>query len=172
VDLGDSIEASILVTNYLKKRGQTNVIVKASTDSHGEVLRLVGAKTVIYPDREAAKRLTPMLASSMMFNFMPISAGLVLAEVLLPPRYAGQTLIEANLRQRHSVNVIAIRKEGGGEYCFFTPGYKLMEDDVLLLAGTEEDVLEFSGRRGMGEKKEVKTLFKSIFSKRKEKEGK
>jgi trk system potassium uptake protein len=167
VDLGDAIEASILATNYLKKMGVENIIVKANSDAHGEVLKLVGANTVIYPDREAARRITPLLVSSLLFNFMPISAGLVLAEVLLPPGLAGLTLIEANLRQRFSVNVIAIRKEQGGEYQFFTPGYKLMEDDVLLVAGKEEDVISFSGHGSLSAKRGTAQLFKSLFGKKK-----
>ena len=63
VDMGKRIEASILVTNYLSKRGVQRVIAAAETDQHGEILRLVGATEVIYPNREAAKRLTLPLVS-------------------------------------------------------------------------------------------------------------
>ncbi len=171
VDLGDSIEASILVTNYLKKVGVGDIIVKATSDAHGEVLRLLGADTVIFPDLEAARRLTPMLASSLLFNYMPISAGLVLAEVNLPERFAGLTLIEANLRQKYSVNVIAFRNEGGGDYQFFNPGHKLQADEIILVAGKEKDVLEFSGRDTGAKKGKGRNIFKSIFTrKRDEKE--
>jgi trk system potassium uptake protein len=166
VDLGDSIEASILVTNYLKKIGVGDIIVKASSDAHGEVLRLLGADTVIFPDLEAARRLTPMLASSLLFNYMPISAGLVLAEVVLPERFAGLTLIEANLRQKYSVNVIAFRNEGGGDYQFFSPGHKLQADEIILVAGKEKDVLEFSGRESGALRGKGKNIFKSIFKRK------
>jgi len=43
VDLGDNIEASILVTNYLKKMGIREIIVRAESNEHGEILELVGA---------------------------------------------------------------------------------------------------------------------------------
>ena len=81
VDLGGKIEVSIMTTNYLKKMGIKDIVVKAQTDEHGEVLTMVGATKVVFPDQEAAKRITPMLASSLLFNFMPISANLALAEV-------------------------------------------------------------------------------------------
>ena len=84
VDLGDNREVSILVTNYLKKIGIKNIIAKAETDEHGEVLDLVGANTVVFPNREAAKRITPLLISPLLFNYMPISHGLVIAEVKVP----------------------------------------------------------------------------------------
>jgi trk system potassium uptake protein TrkA len=169
VDLGDSIEASILVTNYLKKLGVTNIVVKASSDAHGEVLKLVGAETVIYPDREAARRITPLMVSSLLFNFMPISAGLVLAEVLLPAKFAGLTLIEANLRQKFSVNVIAFRTGEQGEYQFFSPGHKLASDEILLLAGKEKDIIEFSGRESPERRnKRGAEIFKSLLGKSKD----
>jgi trk system potassium uptake protein len=164
VDLGGSIEASILVTNYLKKLGVGEIIVKAATDAHGEVLRLVGASTVIYPDLEAARRLTPMMVSSLLFNYMPISAGLVLAEVLLPERFSGMTLIEANLRQKYSINVIAFRNEGGGDYQFFNPGHKLQADEILLVAGKEKDVIEFSGRESAERRTKFADIFKNVFA--------
>jgi trk system potassium uptake protein TrkA len=164
VDLGGSIEASILVTNYLKKLGVGEIIVKAATDAHGEVLRLVGASTVIYPDLEAARRLTPMMVSSLLFNYMPISAGLVLAEVLLPERFSGMTLIEANLRQKYSINVIAFRNEGGGDYQFFNPGHKLQADEILLVAGKEKDVIEFSGRESTERRTKFAEIFKNVFA--------
>ena len=110
VDLGGKIEVSIMVTNYLKKIGIKNILVKAQTDEHGEVLSMVGATQVIFPDREAAKRITPMLASSLLFNFMPISENLALAEVQANDYCLGKTLIEANLRQEFGLNVVAMRK--------------------------------------------------------------
>jgi len=63
VDVGDNIEAAILVTSSLKKLGVGEIIVKASSDQRGEILELVGATQVVYPDREAAAQIVPMLVS-------------------------------------------------------------------------------------------------------------
>ncbi len=170
VDLGGTIEASILVTNYLKKLEIKKIIVKAVNDAHGEVLKLLGADSIIYPDREAARRITPQLVSSLLFNFMPISAGLVLAEVRLPEIYAGQSLIEANLRQRYSVNVIAYRTDEDEEFQFYSPGHKLQKEEILLLAGKESDIIEFAGR-DLGDRRgrPAANIFKSLMRKRKAK---
>ena len=56
IDLGGKIELSIMVTTYLKKIGVKEIVVKAESDQHEQVLSIVGATTVIFPDREAAKR--------------------------------------------------------------------------------------------------------------------
>jgi len=116
VDLGGKIEVSIMTTNYLKKMGIREIIVKAQTDEHGEVLRLVGATRVVFPDREAAIRITPMLASSLMFNFMPISPNFALAEIRVTSGCVGKSLIEMNLRKNWGLNVVAMRKSDSEEF--------------------------------------------------------
>ena len=144
VDLGNQREASILVTNYLKKIGVPRILAKAESNEHGEILQIVGATHVVFPHREAAKRIVPMLVSSAISSYLPLSPSFVIAEVTAPERYVGMTLIEANLRRERQVNVIAMRKEDGEEYSFFTPDHRIDADDVLLIAGTEEHVSQFA----------------------------
>ncbi len=158
VDVGSNIEAAILVTNSLKKLGVREIIVKAESEERGEVFKLVGATRVVYPDREAASRIVPLLVSPSLFSFMPIGTNLVLAEVRIPEKYVGMTLIEANLRQRHAINVIALREEASREYRYFNADYRIQAEDILLVAGKERDVIEFSGveeRSARGDLKEI-----------------
>lgn len=167
VDLGGKIEVSIMTTNYLKKLGVKEIIVKAQTDEHGEVLEMVGATSVIFPDREAAKRITPMLASSLMFNFMPISENLALAEVRANEYCVGKTLLEANLRKTHGLNVVAMRKISNDDFYFINdPSYMFSKDDVLLVAGSEDHINGFSGNVERKGKKGLGDMFRSLFPKK------
>jgi trk system potassium uptake protein TrkA len=162
VDVGDNIEAAALVTNSLKKLGVGEIIVKANSEERGEILTILGATRVVYPDREAAAQIMPMLVSPALFSFMPLSPSLVMAEVLIPEKYAGFTLVEANLRQRHGINVIALRSEGTQDYRYFSSDYKLREDDVLLIAGKESEVMAFSGVESRGERAGIAAYFKTL----------
>ncbi|MBN1685536.1 MAG: TrkA family potassium uptake protein [Spirochaetales bacterium] len=162
IDLGGRTEVSILVTNYLKKMGVHTIIAKAETDEHGEILEIVGATHVVFPNREAAKRITPMLGSSLIFNYMPISAGLVMAEVKVPAKLCGMTLIEAHLRRTHGLNVVAIRKDADGEYEFFSPEYRLEPNDVLLVVGAEDNIYNFSGQRAVQRGSSLVKIFKNL----------
>ncbi len=168
VDLGDRTEVSILVTNYLKKMGVKKIIAKAETNEHGEILALVGATDVIFPNWEAAKRITPILISSLLFNYLPISNTLVIAEVKVPEKYWGLTLIQADLRRTYGLNVVAIRKEDGEDYSFFTPEHQLEPADVFLIAGREEDVARFSGSKIVPKKRTVGRLLKNLFTRSKQ----
>ena len=163
IDLGDRTEVSILVTNYLKKLGVKTIVVKAETDEHGEILEIVGATHVVFPNREAAKRMTPLLGSSLIFNYMPISNGLVIAEVRVPKEFAEMTLIEANLRRTHGLNVIAIRDGIEGEYEFFSPEYRLQPNDVLLVVGAEANIIRFSGDKATHAHPGLSRLFRNMF---------
>jgi trk system potassium uptake protein TrkA len=166
VDLGGKIEVSIMTTNYLKKMGIREIIVKAQTDEHGEVLTLVGATKVIFPDREAAKRITPMMASSFLFNFMPISENLALAEVRANENCLGKTLLDANLRKLFGLNVVAMRKGDEGEFFFINdPSYVFVEEDILLVAGDEDHINKFSRNPERVQKRAMGNIFRNLLTK-------
>lgn len=158
IDPGDRIEVSILATNYLKKMGIRKVFVRAETDEHGEILRLVGADHVVFPNLEAAVRLAPMLLSSHLLSYVPLSPEMVLAEVKAPAGIIGKKLMESGLRDEMNLNVVGLRGGSNGQgYGFVSPSYVFKEGDILLVAGGETDVMKFSdkeaggqGRNGLG----------------------
>ncbi len=164
IDLGDKIEASILVTKYLSKLGVSNIIVKAETDQHGEILSIIGANHVIFPNLEAAKRVTPLLVSDLLFDYLPISGGLVIAETGVPENLVGHTLTEIEIRKTLGINVIAFRRVGQGDYQFFKPEYRLNADDVLLIVGQDDDVSSFTGKDSSSQKSGIGNLFRQLFS--------
>ncbi len=164
LDLGKSMEVSILVTSYLKKLGVREIIVKGESDEHAEILRLVGATRVIFPDREAAKRILPLLVSSALFTFLPISRGIVIAEVHVPPALVGKTILEADVRRQHGVNIVAVKQSEAEEYDFLSTDHPFQSGDILLVTGREEKVAEFSGMRSAIRKRSMKTLLSRLTS--------
>jgi len=166
VDLGDRTEASILVTNYLKKMGVKQIIAKAETDEHGEILELVGATRIIFPNREAAKRIAPLLISDLILSYLPVSKDFVIAEIKVPAQYVGKSLIEADFRRRHNLNVIAFRKRNEADYAFFAPEYRLQTEDILLVVGRENDVVGFTEGAVPVSRKGIANLFKRLFARK------
>lgn len=164
VDVGDNLEAAIMVTHELKRLEARKIIVRADTEERGEILSMMGATKVVYPARESANELVPMLVSSSLFSYMAISPSLVLAEIKAPEEYVGRTLVESSLRKDRGINVVAVRKEDSDDYTYFDPMYRLSADDVLLCAGTERDITTFTGVRSSANKKGLKDLLKSVFS--------
>lgn len=166
VDLGDRIEASILVTNYLKKMGVREIIARAESKQHGEILDLVGATKVVFPNQEAARRIAPFLVSSQIFSYLPISQDLVIVEIRVPEKLYGKTLIEVDMRRKYRLNVIAYRKADGEEYHFYAPEYRLQPDDVLLVGGAEEDIGLLTEERLPLTSRGLTGLFRRFFSRK------
>ena len=165
VDLGSQLETSILVTNHLKKLGVPQIIVKARSDEHGEILKLVGATKIIYPDYDAAVHIAPMLLSSALFNYMQLSENFAIAEVKVRKEIQGKTLAESSLRQKYSLNVIGLRQEGNDEIKTASdPSLVLTEQMILLVAGTPQSILDYSEHNASKEKQiQDGNFFKKLF---------
>jgi trk system potassium uptake protein TrkA len=144
IDLGVKSEASILATSYCAKLNIKSIIVKAETAAHGEILELVGATKVVFPNREAAKRITPLLFSASMLSYLPVSDTLAIAEFSIPELFLGKTLIEAGLRKKYRLNLLSVRT-GETEYKVCEPGYVFKAGDVGLFYGNGEALREFCG---------------------------
>ena len=74
IDMGQAqLERSILVANYVKKLGVAQIVAHAAGPEHAEILQLVGATKVVFPEKEAAERLAGVLAGRGRLDFFPVS---------------------------------------------------------------------------------------------------
>lgn len=135
VSIGQNIQASILSTLLLKGLGVPYVAAKAQNELHGRVLDKVGADRVIYPERDMGVRVARNLVSSNLLDYLELSPDYSILETVASQRVVGKTLGELNLRARHGISIIAIRR---GSDINLSPG----ADDVIL----EGDTLVMMGR--------------------------
>jgi trk system potassium uptake protein TrkA len=161
IDMGDSIEASILATSYCAKLKIQTIIVKAETESHGEILELVGATKVIFPNKEAAKRITPLLLSSTLLNYLPVSGKLVIAELAIPEDLVGKTVKDTDFLKNYKLNLIAVRGKDE-EFNQLDTGHTFRAGDIGLLSGTDEDLDHFTGYV-LKERKSLAAQFLNFF---------
>jgi trk system potassium uptake protein TrkA len=164
IDLGNQLESSILVTNYLHKMGVKRIIVKALSDEHGEILKLVGATLVIYPDLDAAMRITPVIASSALFNYMQVSSRFIIAEVIVKDDLTGKTLAESKLRNTYNLNLIAYRKNPAEEFSFvLDPSFRFESDMRLLVAGSDSAMQKYLGEEKLSKQVKNKNFLSRLF---------
>ncbi len=145
VDLGDQMERSILVTNYLQKLRIPEIIVEAANPQHAEILEIVGATRIVYPENEAAERLAGLLAGRGTLDYFAVSAAFSLVEIPVPPAWVGKTLAELDLRRTRKVNIVAHRKPAESEederWELAGPDHRFESNDFILVAG-DADHLE------------------------------
>ncbi|MFZ5755209.1 MAG: potassium channel family protein, partial [Bacillota bacterium] len=111
VAIGHELEANILITVMLKEMGVKYVVAKAQTALHGKVLERIGADKIIYPEKDMGIRLAHNLVTSNVMDFIELSPGYSIVEIIAPFAYTNKTLGELNLRARFGISVMAIKKK-------------------------------------------------------------
>lgn len=142
VCIGSDIEASILTTAALHDLGVGNIWAKAITNSHGRILKRVGADAVIFPEHDMGVRVAHMVTGRMI-DYIELDAGFALVETLVPREAHGKTLLEAGLRAKYDVTVVCI-KPRGETFTYATPDTMMNEGDILLVAGETKHVERFA----------------------------
>ena len=141
VGIGEQLDTSILTTLTVVSLGVKRVIAKATTPEQGEVLQKLGAE-VIYPENDMALRLAKKLTSSSLIEYLSLSNQIEISEIKLTDKLVGKTLMEANLRGKFSINVIALEHEENTEITL-SPDYVFCEGDILVVIGRGEDLRRF-----------------------------
>lgn len=141
VSLGESIEASTLVALHLKDIGVKRVIAKAGSDDHARLLELIGVDEIVSPERQAAERLANRLRDANVLDYIPLGRGYSIHELAPPEDFIGKSLEELKLRNRFSVQVLAVRDARSGDLEVNPPAqFRILPHHILVVLGRNEDL--------------------------------
>lgn len=110
VAMAGNLEGSVLATMLLKQAGVPTVIVKCADEMHRRILSKIGADRVVLPESESGTRLAKNLLSSGFIDVIELSKDVSMIELNVKKDWIGKSLVDLNLRKKHSINVVAIRK--------------------------------------------------------------
>lgn len=141
VGLGQEVLASIMSTMALKRLGVPRVIARAQSDLHAEVLRRVGADSVIFPERDTGEQLAHSFFSPSILDYIDLGPDYGVSKVAVPRRFVGQSASDLELRPRFGVTVLAIQR---GEEVIILPrrDEAFREGDALVLVGKDDQLDE------------------------------
>lgn len=142
VAIGDSLQASILATATLADLGIDDIWAKAQTAQHQKILTRVGAHHTVFPERDIGRRVAHRIDSEVV-DYMELDEGFVLAEMSVPKRFVGLTVLEAGLRELFGVSVVC-HKPLRGSFAVTTGDTVLGASDLILLAGKVDAVDKFA----------------------------
>lgn len=108
IAMASNLEASVLATMLCKEVGVKTVIVKCANEMHHKILSRVGADKVVFPEYESGTRLAKNLLSAGFVDIFELSKDVSMIELDVKPEWVGKNLISLNLRQKYSINVVAI----------------------------------------------------------------
>jgi len=134
VAVGSDLAASALITMNLKSLNVPFIICKAHDDTYREILERLGADRVIIPEREVADKLAMGLTHAGVMEYIELSDEFGIVEMAPSSDWLGKTIRSLELRTRHGVNVIALRR---GEKITIPPPIDeaLSEEDILVILG-------------------------------------
>ncbi len=107
-----NVQRSMMCTMLLKEAGIPVVVAKAVNELHGTMLKKIGADKVIHPEKDMGKRVAHNLISGHIMDYIELSQEISVMNLQLPQDLVGKNLIEADLRRRYNVNVVAIKRNG------------------------------------------------------------
>lgn len=143
VCIGTDIENSVLICATLKDLNVNKIVAKASNAVHGKILERLGVEQIIYPEAEMGRRVAKELIGLNFLEKFALSETFSIAEIPLPDKYSEGSLADTDIRSKHHLNILAIRRAGGQFNVSPTPKTQLQKDDYILVLGTHEDIDEF-----------------------------
>jgi len=138
--LGENFEELILGITYLKKMGAQHIIAQATTEIQQEILLRIGADEVVLPEKQSAIHLAARIAVPNIIEFLELDKEINLTEINVDQRLAGKTLLELNLRKKHHITALVLKRKGQQPKIITSPDITLILDDCLVVIGRQDDV--------------------------------
>jgi trk system potassium uptake protein len=141
VSIGESIEASILTVMALKDLNNQNIIAKAISSTHGEILSKIGAFKVIYPEKIAGRMLIKKLIDNITLEEIDVSNTIKMVKLV-----ANENLIYRKISEIGNLfpNLKIISYKTDGIWTIdINPLYKIKKDDLLVFLGESKYINDF-----------------------------
>ena len=134
ISIGENIEASILTLMALKELDNKNIIAKAITPTHGEILAKLGAFKIIYPERESARKLVENLVGNVVIDQVDFSSTIKIAKFLVTKPLLGKMIQELESMFENEIHLIACKTRDNWKFDV-EKSYKIRENDMLAFIG-------------------------------------
>ena len=141
VCIGEQVDISILTTMLVIKLGVPQVIAKAASEVHGEVLKHLGA-TVVYPEADMAVRIGKRLISGNLLDYIALGDGVEVRRITVGSRMLGKSVRTLDLRKVYGINIIAV-EHGQQTNVEFSADYTFKEGDTVAVIGKVAKIDKF-----------------------------
>ena len=142
VTIGDEFQSSLETTALLKKCGAKFVVARASREVHAKFLLRNGADEVVYPEKEMAIRAAVRYSSENVFDYIRLNDEYSIYETAVPEGWIGHSIIDLGVRQKHHINILAIKRDDALEP-LPRPDYMFRQGDRILILGANRDIRKF-----------------------------
>lgn len=139
VTIGDDFQSSLETTSLLKELGAKTVVSRAARDVHAKFLLKNGADEIVYPEKQLADWTAIRYTSDHILDYIELDSDHSIFEIAVPEKWIGKTVIEADVRKKHGINIMAIKREGKMNLNF-SPETSFMPGDTILILGDTKNI--------------------------------
>lgn len=139
IAIGDDFQAALETTVLAKDLGAKYIIARASRDVHKKLLLRNGADEVVYTERDTAERLAIKHGAKNVFDYVELTPDYSIYEIAVPSQWVGKSIVEAAVRTRYNVSVLATKKMGE-LFPMPSPDHIFVRDETLMIFGHDKDI--------------------------------
>lgn len=132
VAMTEDLEACIMAILESKKAGVPFVLAKSQNSTQALIFEKIGADKTVTPEHDGGVRMARNIIAGKFLDFFELSKTIRMVEITVKPEWINKSLKELSLRQKHKINVVAIRRSGELS-TDIDPDEPLNENDTMLI---------------------------------------
>ena len=152
IAIGEDFESSLIITAHCQTLGVRRLYTRVINNVHSRLLGLMKITGKIRAETLAASHFARQLTHEAVRRYFGIDDQHGIVEIEIPSQLEGQTLADADLRRRHGLNIVTIRRripapesepDAKPTYQIVgTPGpdFVMAPGDRLILFGRQKDI--------------------------------
>lgn len=146
VCISDNFQSSMEITSLLKDQGAPYVVAKSDREFHADLLKKVGADEVVYPERDMAQRTAIRYSARGVFDYFELSSEYAIMEIEAPDNWVGKNIRELDVRIKHRINVIGVRKEKH-ILPLISADHVFKAQEHIIVAGEHRDIIKMMNKK-------------------------
>ena len=139
VTIGGNFQNSLETTSLLKELGAKTVVSRAERDVQKKFLLRNGADEIVYPERQLADWTAIRYTADHILDYIELDSDHAIFEIAVPEKWIGKTVIEADVRKKHGINIMAIKRDGKMNLNF-APETSFIPGDTILVLGDTKNI--------------------------------
>jgi len=111
VAIGEDFGASILTTAILKKMNIKRLVSRTISPIHRTILEAIGVIEILSPEEDSAERFVKKIDMTNVLDYLDLSDDYGIVEAVIPQKYIGLSIRDADVRKRYNVNILTIKHD-------------------------------------------------------------
>jgi trk system potassium uptake protein TrkA len=153
VAVGENFEASLMMTAHLKSIGVKRIYTRVFHEVQEQLLDLMGVSGKIRVEALAAEMFARHVSNRAFLRHFVVDSTHAVVELVCPDFLVGKTLKESELRGKHGLNLVTVRRADSREMLpedvpviggLPGPDFVFQAGDRLVVYGLELDIQKFT----------------------------